>query len=126
MPSEDYVTDKVNDLTSEFGFAGSIVETAQEITDALGTTTYANDPPIIYMDLGSAEGNYNYGGKVVALDLSWFARYKPTTDALISGLLWVTFVWRVYCLLPGIINGASGTPGQIEDVQRGYKIKKGR
>lgn len=63
------------------------------------------------MNLGNAESKYNYGGKAIALDMTWFAKYKPTTDAVISAILWAFFVWRVYVMLPGIINGVSGTVG---------------
>lgn len=102
-------------MKQEFVFADSIIESAELLSNAVITSTYAAEPPILYMDLGNAESKYNYGSRTVALDLSWFARYKPTTDRLISAVLWAFFIWRVFVLLPGIINGTGGMVGSVQD-----------
>ena len=106
VPKEDYLTDKVNDLCSEFAFADSIVRTAKELKIGLaGVTT---EPPVIYIDLGATRGSYDIGGMVPFIDMRWYEEFKPTADALISAFLWICFVWRMLIHLPGIISGASG------------------
>ena len=106
VPSEDFLTEKVDSLCDRFSFADSIVRTGQVLFD--GLSGISTEPPVIYVDLGAFEGSYDLGGKVVFVDLHWYSRYKPTVDKIISSFLWACFVWRLLIKLPGIINGASG------------------
>lgn len=106
VPEEDFLTNKVNALCDEFSFADSIVKTGQALH--LGLANISTEPPVIYIDLGSARWGYNIGGKVPFVDMRWYAEYKPTADALISAFLWICFVWRMLIHLPGILSGASG------------------
>lgn len=118
VPDKDYLTDKIDDLCREFVFADSIVETTQQLGNCLvGITT---TPPVIYIDLGAARGSYDFGDKVPFLDLRWYAEYKPTVDALISGFLWACFIWRTFVKLPGIINGAAGDFVLIQSRREDY------
>ena len=106
VPSQDFLTAKVEALASKFGFAAAIVETVNVLKDGLnGVTT---EPPVIYLDLGASRGSYELGGKVPFLDLAWYAEYKPTVDKLISAFLWICFIWRMFLKLPGIISGMPG------------------
>lgn len=106
VPSEDFLTAKVNALRARFGFANSIMDTGQAIGAAL--TDFETSPPIIYMELGNAESKYDWGDRAIALDLRWYERYKPTVDVLLSALLWIFFAWRVFRKLPDIISGVAG------------------
>ena len=106
VPSEDFLTEKVDSLCDRFSFADSIVRTGQVLFD--GLSGISTEPPVIYVDLGAFEGSYDLGGKVAFVDLHWYSRYKPTVDTIISSFLWACFVWRLLIKLPGIINGASG------------------
>ena len=118
VPEEDYLSDKIDDLCQEFEFADSIVETAQQVGNRLvGITT---TPPVIYIDLGAARGSYDFGDEVPFLDLRWYAEYKPTVDAIISGFLWACFIWRTFVKLPGIINGAAGDFVLIQSRREDY------
>ena len=106
VPSEDYLTSKVEALAARFGFAASVVQTIQALKTGLaGVTT---EPPVIYLDLGASRGSYYLGGTVPFLDLRWYSEYKPTVDTIISAFLWICFVWRVFIKLPGIISGMPG------------------
>ena len=69
---------------------------AQVAANASGT------PPDIKVNLGAANSayGYNYGGEVVALDLSWYAQYKPTVDAIVGGFLWLLFLWALFKKAP--------------------------
>lgn len=106
VPSEDFLTAKIEALRANYAFADSIIETGQ----AIGTALSVGDsgPPVIYMHLQDAEGDINWGGTVPALDMRWYERYKPTVDSLLSAMLWIFFAWRVFRKLPGIISGMEG------------------
>ena len=106
IPSEGFIESKVDALRAEFAFADSIVSSAQVIGGAWNA--FDTSPPIIYMDFSTAESKYDYGGKAIALDLRWYERYKPMVDQLLSSLLLVFFVWRVFRTVPDYLSGVSG------------------
>lgn len=113
MPSEDFITEKVESIKERFVFAESIMDTVDAISGSLssGSARAAAAPPVIEINLGAANSKYDYGSTAIALDLTWFAKYKPMTDAVISAILWAFFIWRVFVMLPGIINGSTGVVG---------------
>ena len=112
VPTEDFLTVKVDALRSEFAFADSIVSAGELVGSTL--QSLETEPPVIYIDLSSARGSfapggkYPLGGKEVFIDMSWYAEYKPVGDALLSALLWIAFIWRMFIKLPGIISGMPG------------------
>lgn len=109
VPSEDFLTEKVQDLRNRFNWIEPIIGYGNYIKVQLVNP----EPPVLYVHLGNAEGSYNYGGTVKFLDMSWYERYKSQGDAIISGFLWALFAWRMYVKLPGIINGVAGDVGHI-------------
>lgn len=109
VPSEDFLTEKVQDLRNRFNWIEPILGYGNYIKAQFIDPV----PPVVYVHLGDAEGSYNYGGTVKFLDMSWYERYKSQGDAIISGFLWALFAWRMYVKLPGIINGVAGDVGHI-------------
>lgn len=106
VPDADFITEKWNDIRSRFEFADSITATGEVLVNILDGLD--PEPPVIYIDLGAAEGSYNIGSEVPFIDLRWYARYKPTMDLIVSAFLWLAFVWRLILKLPGIISGMPG------------------
>ena len=105
VPSADYLTNKVESLGERFDFIPSITKTGEFLRDSVSG---ASGPPVIYVDLGAADGDINYGGKVLLTDFSWYEPYKPTVDSVLGAACWAFFGWRVFMRLPGIIGGESG------------------
>lgn len=106
VPSQDYLSSKVDALTAEFGFIGPVVTAARSIV--LPFNDFEPVPPVIYLHLEDTRGSYDLGGTVPFIDMTWYAEYKPIGDALLSSLLWVVFVWRLFRQLPGLIAGLPG------------------
>ena len=106
VPKADFLTAKVEALRAEFSFADSIMSAGELV----GSTLQSLDtsPPVIYIDLGASRGSYQLGGEVPFIDLRWYAEYKPTVDTLLSALLWIVFIWRLFIKRPGIISGMPG------------------
>lgn len=111
LPSEDFLTSKYNSIRENFVFADSIINLIEKIQTSLNDLS--DEPPVITLDLSSADSKYNWGGEVISLDLSWYSKYKPFVDTILSSILILFFVWRVFIHLPGII---SGLPGVIREV----------
>ena len=111
VPQEDYLSDKINAIRDKFSFADSVMGSVGAIQQRLNLSTNST-PPSVTFKLSSYEGSFNYG-KDVTFSMDWFSRYKPTTDALLSGVLWMTFIWKVFVRLPSIINGVSSASGDM-------------
>lgn len=104
--SDSYLATRVQSLYDKFPFVQSMMDVGNNLKAFffnMGIT-----PPIIYIDLGAALGSFYFGSKVIFLDLTWYATYKPTVDFIISAFLYLWLAWRVWISLPGIIQGTSG------------------
>lgn len=101
-----YMEAQFNSLISEFKFFGSMVDFGKSVVDVF--YGIGSKPPVLYIDLSAAEGSVFWGERVIFLDLTWYSRYKPYGDALISSFLWAFFGWRLLHHIPGLINGSSG------------------
>lgn len=106
IPSPDFFTAKTDILVDKFAFVSSVVDTVDLFTDFLNDVG-SGEVPKIQINLSLAESKYNYGGSALALDMSWYSRYKPSVDSLLSSMMWLFFIWRMFCALPGIISGTS-------------------
>ena len=82
--------------------------------------------PSIKINLSAAQSHYgfDYGGEVEALDLSWYTPYKRTVDNLLSGFLWLVFLWNVFRHAPGIISGSGLTANHLDDLEQGHKERR--
>lgn len=105
----------VAELRAEFPFFDSIIATGEFLYNGISS----GEPPVIYAHLQNAEGSYSWGGTVAVLDMSFYARYKSTGDAIISAALYAFFGWRTFVRLPGIISGAGS---DIKEVTNHYDI----
>lgn len=90
-----------------------------------GVMPLAGGAPSLKLNLGAANSHFgfDYGGEVEFLDLSWYTPYKETMDGIISGFLWLLFVWGLFKQAPGIISGAGIVVNKAEDISEG---KRGR
>lgn len=127
VPSEDYISEKVNHIKEKFVFAESVINTADAFEDMFSTSS--SEPPTLEINLGNAESKYNYGGKTIALDMTWYARYKPSVDAIVGSIMWVVFGWKLFIGLPNIIGGVGSQYNevntQMKDIKAGQR-KKGK
>lgn len=102
VPDIAVIESAVADLRAQFPFFDSIIVTGQYLLNGITS----GSPPVIYMHLQDAEGTLNWGGTVAVLDMSFYSRYKPAGDLIMSSALITIFAWRTFKRLPGIISGA--------------------
>lgn len=93
--------------------------------DLFGMTA-DSEPPVIWVHLEKAEGKYYYGEKQKILDMSFYQRYKADADKLISGFLWLGFLWLLFKRASAIIQGADMLTEYSEAIDRGYRERKGK
>lgn len=102
VPEEDFFSEKFAEFKSHFAF----IDTFTGFVSQFQNITRKNEAPSISIDFSKAESQYNYGGKASAINLSWYSRYKPIGDIVITAFVYVFFIWRFYCRLPEIIRGS--------------------
>ena len=106
VPSANYWDAKITACKEAFPLFNSILVTGNGLDgffSGLGTR-----PPVIYIDLGSST-SWAIGGRTIFLDLTWYSKYKPTMDNVISAFLWLLFAWRLFLKVPGLLRGEGGT-----------------
>lgn len=123
VPDENALQNAFEQLEEDFKIVGFVKETTVDIVD-LFTNGAFDTPPQVKINLSDSEGQYDYGtGNVTVLDLSWYARYKPTVDAMLSSIMLVIFAWRLWHQLPNIISGSAGAFILGRDIASGNREK---
>lgn len=112
-PDAELVQEIVTTFNGKFGW----LETLHRFgTDLFGMTA-DSEPPVIYIHLEDATGKYNYGGTEKALDMSWYQPYKEDVDWLLSGFMYLAFLWLLFKRAPAIIRGGEMATDYIDDIE---------
>lgn len=107
IPSEEHFTAITNTVKSKFDFIDSIKYSIQSVENIL---TNLGQAPKLEINL-----NHKYlSGNVVVLDLSWYAPYKTYGDLIITGFVYLMFLWRLFCHVPDILNGSGSLSDGID------------
>ena len=107
VPPDDYFTNKVNSIKEHFSFVDKFIVVFKSFETFFKERDFTTAPKIS-VNLSSAEGNYNYGVSSVAVDLSWYDRYKPSVDIILGSIIWAVFLWNTFRDLPNIVRGVGG------------------
>lgn len=63
--------------------------------------------------------------KYSAINLSWYAPYKSEVDQILSGFMYLGYLWLLFKRLPSIIRGGAMASSDYDQVQHDYYGKKG-
>lgn len=101
VPDAALIDEIMGAFNSKFGF----VSTLKTVGDDLLGMTADTQPPAVWLHLEDAEGNVRYGDAVLALDLTWYSRYKADVDRILGGFLWLGYLWLLFKRAPNILAG---------------------
>ena len=102
VPSEERITALTNTVSSKFGFIDTIKNSINSLQTILSGL---NSSP--KLESSNIESKY-YSGKLVIVDMSWYSPFKPYGDLVITGFVYLFFLWRIFVHVPNIIHGAGG------------------
>ena len=105
IPEDGYLNDRISSIRNKFAFADSILSTAQGLLNMFNSIS-GNNAPSITVHLSSKTSGAFYGDKDIVISLEWYKPYKPTIDALISGILWAGYIWLIIKRVPELIKGS--------------------
>lgn len=127
VPDEEFVNAKIEALAERFGFAWQITEVVENFKDKLQELAELEsmaEPPKIYINLDDSESKYDFGGRVEILDFTFYQPYREQVHGIISAIIWVMWLWRMFIKLPSIIHGEGGNTSSNNDTQNGKEITK--
>lgn len=108
----DFVKNSVSDFLQNFKFVENIHTFGTLFLDFLSSDF--DECPRFEVHLNNAVSKYDYGDNAVYLDLSYYTKpfsngicLKDISDPIISGFLWITFLWNLFSGLPNLISGGS-------------------
>lgn len=114
IPNEEKMNELLDQIRARFEFVNSIKTSITSFEDVMNGIKPA---PSLKINIG--ETKYTEARTVKIIDLSWYAPYKGIGDAVITGFVYMMFLWRLFIHLPSTISGAGGA------VETGMKIQKG-
>lgn len=102
-PDEALLTEITDTFKGKFGFFSTLKQFG---SDLFGMTP-ETEPPVIWVHLENAESKfgYNYGDKQKIFDMTWYQKYKASVDGLLSGFLWLGYLWLLFKRAPAILGG---------------------
>lgn len=124
VPSEDRITAIQNTVSSKFDFVESIKISINSLADML--SNIGNAPKLT---INVSETKYTKAQKVTILDLSFYAPFKPYGDLVLTGFIYIFFLWRLFISIPNIIHGLGGvvqSDYMVSDIQAYNKFGFGR
>ena len=102
-PDEALLSEITDTFKGKFGF----LPVLKQFGDDLFGMTPESEPPVIWVHLENAESKfgYNYGDKQKIFDMTWYQKYKASVDGLLSGFLWLGYLWLLFKRAPAILGG---------------------
>ena len=113
IPSEDKMHELLLMIQSKFAFIDGIKTSITSLEDIIEGVSPA---PSLEINIGATK--YTTARTVKIIDLSWYAPYKGFGDLILTGFIYVGFLWRLFINLPSIIAGTGGS------VQAGYQVQE--
>lgn len=109
VPDAKFIETRLPELIGKWSFGPDLMWFADRVKDVFNQD--GQSPPVIKVDLSAAEGKIKFtdktgeAAKVNMLDFSWYGRYKPAVDKVLSAFMWLGFLWAVYRNLPALMSG---------------------
>lgn len=115
IPDEEATQAKLDALRARFAFIDSITGYGEHLIGFLQSAA-GTKAPVFTVDLSDYTGNYNWGGTVITIDFSWYAKYKPLVDNILAGIIWINWLWHMYKRIPELIHGQGMTTARTVDI----------
>lgn len=87
---------------------GSFNKLANEVIPTIANQLNQSDGnPTLSFKLGEASSSYyKVPTGTITVDLSWYSKYKSYGDMILSGFMWISYLWLLFKRAPDILNGA--------------------
>lgn len=109
VPSDEFMEefeDEIEDIRDRFSWAEDIKEIGAHLVDITKNRESVTAPVVVIPSIVNSKNGrvYSESGEKV-LDLADYETEVLTVRVILTALLWVFFLWRLYARLPDIIHG---------------------
>ena len=104
VPSEERVNAITNTVSSKFEFVDNIKTSVNSLKSII---TNVEGSPRLSLHLNSTK--YTPESDFTIIDFSFYEPYKAFGDLILTGFVYIFFLWRIFIHLPDIIHGLSGS-----------------
>ena len=108
IPKQESLTQFQAAWQEKLGFIDSIKISINSIQNMLNNV---NDVPEYKLNINSKY----YNGELTVMSLNWYTPFKPYGDLVITGFVYILFIFRIFTHLPGIISGTGSVIDTIND-----------
>lgn len=96
------------ELVKQDTFIGSCHQIIDVEMPRLADSLTSEASPVLVFHTAPASNSYfSIPSYTISLDFSWYAPFKAYGDSVLSGFLWLCYLWVLFKNLPGIIAGAA-------------------
>lgn len=121
VPSEGFMDDQIQEVKDSFVWYEQIQAVGTDLKTVFGQEEF-NEAPVVTLHasqmVSSWSGKSYFAEDEVLLDFSDFADYRTSIHTILSVLLWVFFLWRLFARLPDIIHGAGIATADTLNISR--------
>lgn len=103
IPSEERITAITNTVESKFDFIETIKIAVNSMEDIINNV---GNSPKLTINVGATK--YTEAQNLTVLDLSFYKDYKTYGDLIITGFIYIMFLWRFFISIPNLINSTGG------------------
>ena len=107
--SEDNV-DKFNNVINgyyEDTFIGSLRELGTEAVPQIVDSLDGSSATWTFKTIAVKNSYFSIPSHTITLDMSWYAQYKSYGDTILSGFMWLAYIWLLFKRAPSIIHGGA-------------------
>lgn len=100
------------DLIKSDTFIGSFYTISTDYLPEILSHMNGSQATFTFNTAGVSNSYYSIPAKSITIDMSWYLPFKPYGDMVLSGFMWLGFIFLLFKRAPDIINGA----GMITDI----------
>lgn len=115
VPNQEMIDTKIESIKSKFAFVDNIKATINEISNIIQSTETSKSLTI------NIPNNKTGITQLTIIDLKWYEQYKSYGDIVISALVYIFFIWRVYANLSNIVSGVGSMGENIANISKSGK-----
>ncbi len=113
IPKEEDITNLKDAFEAKLGFVDTIKNGISGVQDMINGIKPAPKLSIVI-----PATKYSEPLSVNIIDMSWYTPYKNMGDAVLTGFIYIMFLWRLFIHLPSIIAGTGGA------IQADYQVQE--
>ena len=108
VPDEQKMYEVHQVVADKFGFVDAIIAGVNSMYNIINNIGVAEG---YYIDLPASK--YTPMMKIKIIDLTWYQPFKSYGDTILTGFIYIIYLWRLFIHIPNIVHGSGGDMNTI-------------